>query len=135
MRSFARATLENEPHRGLLFWEEDRQVLRLGSLVLNMDNFHHYIHAVLTQLEESARDFLRGFRVAIPELGSLQDDWRCLDKGYSFLRDPRNDKLEEHWMELARFHQTLPLGGSTSYPRLFIRSAQQWSRTACVRWL
>ena len=74
MRSFAQATLENEPHRGLLFWEEDRQVLRLGSLVLNMDNFRRYIHAVLTQLEESARDLLRGFRVAIPELGSLQDD-------------------------------------------------------------
>ncbi len=39
LRSFARATLENEPYRGLLIWEEDGQVLRLGSLVLNMDNF------------------------------------------------------------------------------------------------
>ena len=38
-------------------------------------------------------------------------------------------------MELVRFYQTLRLGGSTSYPRLFIRSGQQWSRTACVRWL
>lgn len=89
--AYGKQAAKAEERGGWIAWDETQETIYIDKIILTIDGFKHFVHAVVGSAHDQLYDaLLFGSSQMVIDLNSLKDSMTCKTPGWSFLDEPIN---------------------------------------------